>query len=260
MSDMEVGRGCNTARWGTIQNQSKVRMALRRGISRERARRRRQFLFYLTVWLAAVGVFAAIGYSSYRTGSALADRELVAGRAEIEGLKAQADADRLADARLHADLAQAQQAMTALQQRYDADVPGGGLAALVAILRQKQAAGVKDDRIAQVLREIDAPRPCGDRVARRRLTIATKAAGQDDAVSFLDGLIQVSASMAAGGVDLAKSTVVTISRAWTAEPIKLNGLPAQHVITIYNITLTLVVEVSTIPGYAEASLSTCGKG
>jgi hypothetical protein len=52
---------------------------------------------------------------------------------------------------------------------------------------------------------------------------------------------------------------VTISRAWAAEPIKVTGLPAQQVITIYNTELKLLVEPSDLRGFAQASLSICGK-
>ena len=234
-------------------------MAIRSGVSRERARRRRQFLFRLTLWLFAAGVFVAIGYSSYLTGSALAEREVAAQRAEIDRLQAQVDADKSTNEHLQADLAQARQATIALQQRYDADVPKGGLAALVTILRQKQGTGIKDDRIAQVLREIDAPHPCSEKVTRRRFPITTKAPGPDDVVSFLDGLVQVSALMPAGADGPTKAATVTISRAWAAEPIKVTGLPVQQVITIYNTELNLVVEPSDLRGFAQASLSICGR-
>ncbi len=190
----------------------------------------------------------------------MAEREVAAQRAEIERLRVQVDAEKLTDERLHAELVRAQQATIALQQRYDADVPSSGLAALVTILRQKQGAGIEDDRIARVLREIDAPRPCGDRVARPRLPITTKAQEPEDTVSFFDGLIQVSASMPEGGDGTVKAAVVTISRAWAAQPIKVTGLPVRQVITIYNTDLKLVVEASDLRGYAVASLSTCGKG
>ena len=235
-------------------------MVIRSGISRERARRRRRFLFRLTLWVAAVGVFVAIGYSSYRTGSVLAERKVTAQRAEIERLTGQVAADKLDSDRLHTELARIQQTTAALQQRYDADVPRGSLATLVTILRQKQGAGINDDLIAQVLRQIYAPRTCDDRVVRRRFPITTKPPGPDDVVSFLDGLIQVSALMPAGGESLAKAAAVTISRAWVAEPIKVTGLPVQQVIMIYNTDLKLVVEASDLRGYAEASLSACGKG
>jgi hypothetical protein len=66
--------------------------------------------------------------------------------------------------------------------------------------------------------------------------------------------------MPAGGESLAKAAAVTISRAWIAEPIKVTGLPVQQVIMIYNTDLKLVVEASDLRGYAEASLSACGKG
>jgi hypothetical protein len=235
-------------------------MAIRSGVRRERARRRRQLLLRLTVWLFAAGVFVAIGYSSYLTGRALAKREVVAQREEIDRLQSKVDADKSATEQLRADLTEAREATAALQRRYDADVPKGGLAALVAILRQKQGIGIKDDRIAQVLRQIDAPRPCIDKVTRRRFPIDTKAPGPDGAVSFLDGLVQVSASMPAGADGTAKSATVTISRAWAAEPIRLTGLPTQQVITIYNTDLNLVVEPSDLRGFAQASLSLCGKG
>jgi hypothetical protein len=234
-------------------------MAIRSGASRERARRRRKFLFRITLWLFAVGVFIALGYSSYLTGSALAEREVTGLRAEISHLQAELDADKSTNDQAQADLAQARQATIALQQRYDADVPKGGLAALVTILRQKQGTGIKDDRIAHMLSEIDAPHPCSEKVTRRRLPIATKAPGPDDVASFLDGLVLVSASLPAGTDDASKAATVTIARAWAAEPIKMTGLPVQQVITIYNTELKLLVEPSDLRGFAQATLSICGK-
>jgi hypothetical protein len=234
-------------------------MAIRSGASRERARRRRKFLFRITLWLFAVGVFIALGYSSYLTGSALAEREVTGLRAEISHLQAELDADKSTNDQAQADLAQARQATIALQQRYDADVPKGGLAALVTILRQKQGTGIKDDRIAHMLSEIDAPHPCSEKVTRRRLPIATKAPGPDDVASFLDGLVLVSASLPAGTADASKAATVTIARAWAAEPIKMTGLPVQQVITIYNTELKLLVEPSDLRGFAQATLSICGK-
>jgi hypothetical protein len=234
-------------------------MAIRSSASRDRARRRRQFLFRITLWLLAAGVFVALGYSSYRTGSVLAEREVIAQRAEINHLQAELEADKSTKEQVRTDLAQARQATIVLQQRYDADVPKGGLAALVTILRQKQGTGIKDERIAHVLSEIDAPHPCSEKVTRRRLPITTKAPGPDDIVSFLDGLVQVSALMPVGTDDLTKAATVTISRAWAAEPIKVTGLPVQQVITIYNTELKLLVEPSDLRGFAQASLSLCGR-
>ena len=66
--------------------------------------------------------------------------------------------------------------------------------------------------------------------------------------------------MPEGGDGTVKAAVVTISRAWAAQPIKVTGLPVRQVITIYNTDLKLVVEASDLRGYAVASLSTCGKG
>jgi hypothetical protein len=216
-------------------------------------------LFRVTSWLFAAGVFVAIGYSSYLTGSALAERQVGAQRVEIARLQAQVDGGISANEHLQADLAQARQATIALQRRYDEDVPQGGLAALVTILRKKQGIGINDDRIAKILREIDAPHPCSEKVTRRRLPIAAKTPGPDDVVSFLDGLVQVSVIMPAGADGPTRAATVTISRAWAAEPIKVTGLPVQQVITIYNTELNLLVEPSDLRGFAQASLSICGR-
>jgi hypothetical protein len=65
--------------------------------------------------------------------------------------------------------------------------------------------------------------------------------------------------MPTGAEGTPRAATVTISRAWAAEPIKVTGLPAQQVITIYNTELKLLVEPSDLRGFAQASLSICGK-
>ena len=50
-------------------------MAYRSGLSRQRARRRRQLTARAALWLAGLGVFAALGYASYSSGTALARLE-----------------------------------------------------------------------------------------------------------------------------------------------------------------------------------------
>ena len=231
-------------------------MAIKSGIGRERARRRRKLLVRVAMVVAVLGIFVGIGFASYKSGSILAARQVIKQRWAIERLEEQVAAGQVTTDRLQAELSRSQLAVAALQQRYDANVPVGSTASLVTILRQKQAAGIKEERIAQVLRDLDAPIPCSaDKVARRRFPIGT---GTEEGTSFMDGLIQVSV-VAPPNTDAAKAWVVTITRAWSPQPIKLTGLPAQQMIPLYNSALRLTVEPSDMKGFLTAALSTCPK-
>jgi hypothetical protein len=122
------------------------------------------------------------------------------------------------------------------------------------------SAGVPEDRIAQVLREASATRPCEGQVIRKRFVIPPAGQGAGEPVTLLDGLIQVSATGPAGPEDPNKSTQITISQAWAPQPIKLTGLPVQQTIAINNLELKLLVEPSGLRGYGAVSLTVCGKG
>jgi hypothetical protein len=234
-------------------------MAYRSGFSRQRARQRQRFLLRLALALLGLGVFLGLGYSSYLAGAKLARMEVRSLEEDITRLGNQITGLRVENDQLRSDLSQTRQSADALKRRYDADVPGGSAATLFALARDRVNAGVREDRIAQVLREAENPRACEGRVSRKRVVIHN--AGQaEDPVGLLEGLIQVSVSAPAGADDPAKAASVTIQRVWSNQPLKLSGLPARQAIPINNAELRLIVEPSELRGYATVSLSLCGRG
>jgi hypothetical protein len=126
-------------------------------------------------------------------------------------------------------------------------------------VKDRIAGGVKEDRLAQVIREADSARLCEGRVLRRRFPIQI-GAQPEESVSFLDGLIWVSANAPAAADDPVKAAVVSINRAWASQPLKITGLPVRQSIPVNNAELKLTVEPSDIRGYATATLTVCGKG
>jgi len=79
-------------------------------------------------------------------------------------------------------------------------------------------------------------------------------------VTLLEGLIQVSASAPATAEDPVKAATVTITRAWSAQPIRVTGLPVRQTIPLNNAELKLTVEASELRGYGTATLHLCGRG
>ncbi len=231
-------------------------MAYTSKFSRDRSRRRRQAMWRGTLWLLGAAVLGGLGYSAYQTGTLLAEarvRELDARLVELSG---RLDAGNGEAARLRVTLAEARQAVATLQARYEADVPKGEPAEIYAAAKERLAQGVPPARLTQVLREAAVAKPCDARVIRKRFALQQAVRNSEDTAQLLEGLIQVSA--APGGTDVAKTTVVTITRAWAAEPVKLTGLPARQDIAINNAVLRLTVEAADVAGYANASLSVCG--
>lgn len=235
-------------------------MAYRSGFSRQRSRRRRQLVARTALWLGIGAVFAGIGYSSYRSGVLLARMEVRGLEDEIARLSSQVEGTRIENDRLRTDLSQARQSAEGVKRRYDTDVPSGGLATLVALTRERLGAGVREDRIAQVLREAENTRVCEGRFIRKRFAIQTTGQGAEESVTLLEGLIQVSASAPAGSDDPAKAATVTISRVWATQPIKVTGMPVRQSIPLNSAELRLSVEPSELRGYATATLSLCGRG
>jgi regulator of replication initiation timing len=235
-------------------------MAYRSGFSRQRSRRRRQLLSRFALWLLGAGVFVGIGYSSYRSGVVLARMELQGLEDDIVRLTSQVEALRVENDRLRTDLSQARQTADGVKRRYETDVPSGGLASLVGLLRDRMGAGVKEERLSQILRDAENTRPCEGRFVRKRFAIYTGGPGAEESVGLLEGLVQVSASAPSSADDPAKAATVTIQRAWSAQPVKLTGLPVRHTIALNNAELKLVLEPSELRGYGNVTLSLCGRG
>jgi hypothetical protein len=226
-------------------------------MSRERARKRRQFMWRSTLVLLSLGALYGLGYSAYQTGTELARVELRGLEQQVRSLSDKLDAARLESERLAASLAGAQQSAAALQKRYDAEIPAGPTADLYKLMQQRMTQGLTPARLAQVLRDTTATRACDTRTTRKRFAIQPPGARTLETVTFLDGLLSVAATAPAAG-EPAGAIGVVIGMAWAQEPLKLKGLPVQQDIVINNAVLRLSVEPSELSGYGTATLSVCG--
>jgi hypothetical protein len=235
-------------------------MAYRSAISRERRRRRWRLLWRAALLLGVIALFGLIGHYAYQTGTALARIEVTDLQQQIDRQAKQLQAQVAETDRLQHALAAAQESAAALQRRYDADVPSGALAALVQAVKQKLASGLAADQIVKTLGALEPPRPCTEHATRKRFEIQAAGRGEPEGVTFLDGLIQVFATVRGDPDDPTKPATVTVARAWAAQPLKLTGLPIHQEIAINGMSVTLTVEPSDLHGYLFASLSTCGKG
>lgn len=228
---------------------------------RERNRQAQRALLQVGKWLLLIAVFIAIGYGAHETGTKLARVEveqLNVRLAELEQHRALLDEQAN---QLRAELEEARVLNRQLQQRYEAEVPRGALAATMAVVRERLAGGLNNERLRQVIRTAEPVRRCdGPTISRRfRIGVGSRAT-EDDSTSFAEGMIRVSALVPAVSDDLARATAVTFSGLGTAVPRTVTGLPVEHIVTVNNLELRLSVSESPVRGFATASLTTCRTG
>lgn len=231
--------------------------------NRERRQRTRRFFLGVGKWLLIVVVLGAIGYEAHRTGSRLARSESERLAVELAAAQQQAALLGQDNARLRLELDQARQSEAGLQQRYDADIPTGTLADLLAETRTRLQAGLDGERLRQVILEAEPVRRCdGPAVFRRFRISAGTRLGPDDGTTFAEGLIRVAALAPVIADDMARNAVVTFSGLGSGGlgsggPASATGMPASHVFVLNNLELQLRVTESPIPGFATATLTTC---
>jgi hypothetical protein len=225
--------------------------------ARRRRDRNRRLLLGGAKWLALLGVLGALGYSAHQAGTQLARLEvdrLARRLAESDQRSAALEAQA---AQLRNELAEARAASQQLQQRYNAEVPRGALAALATLARERMAAGVDAERLRLALQSADRLRRCDGPVVSRRFRIGIGGRlTEEDQTSFADGLIRVSA-LAPSAEEIPRGVVVTFSGLGSGGPRSATGLPATHVYVLDNMELRLVVSESPVRGFAAASLTSC---
>jgi len=232
-------------------------MAIGSRFSRERRRRRGEFLLRVTKWLVVLGIFLGLGVAAYRSGLELARSEVTALERRLDEVATEARDYQMRNSRLDSDLRQAREANVALQRRYERDVPTGDAAALFSLAQQRIASGLPRGRVEQVLRDAAPVRRCEGRGQSRRFAVAYGARAPEDAgITLLDGLVRVVVSAPNQADDLARAASVSVTVAG-ADPVVLTGLPQRHPVVLGNAEMTLNV-TSEIRGFATASLTTCG--
>ena len=226
--------------------------------SRERARRRKTLILRVTRWGAVIVACAAIGYSSYQGGLALADLKVVSLRKELEDVTRERDNARAARDNIQTVLNRANEQSANLQTRYDADVPKGPLAAVLQLARERIADGTSTDRIADALRAVRVTTPCEGRPTGKRFAIRSGAQQiLDDTVTFADGLITLYVSPAPE--DNAKSLTAHFTRFGGAPLVASGPSPLRVTVPIDNTELRFTIANSDLRGFATVSMNTCGR-
>jgi len=229
--------------------------------TRRRRERNRRLLLGTAKWLFALGILAALGYSAHEAGTQLARLDVDRLERRVLELEQQRAALEAQVGQLRSELAESRAATQQIQQRYNAEVPRGPLASLTTLLRERLASGLEADRLRLAVQSADRLRRCDGPVVSRRFRIGVGArATEEDATSFAEGLIRVSALAPAGSDDLVRSVVVTFSGLGSGGPRSVTGLPANHAIVLDNHELRLTVTDSQVRGFATASLTTCRLG
>ncbi|WP_372621947.1 hypothetical protein [Falsiroseomonas sp.] len=205
-----------------------------------------------------IGVFVAIGYGAHETGTRLARLDVQRLERDLAEVAQQRAALQEQNARLRAELDDAQAANRHLQQRYDAEVPRGGAADVMAAARVRLAAGLDAVRLRQVIENAEQLRRCdGAGISRRfRIGVGSRAT-EEDSTSFAEGMIRVSALVPVVSDNLAGTTTVTFSGLGSGGERSATGLPAEHLFVLDNRALRLRVTESTVRGFATATLTTC---
>lgn len=231
-------------------------MAIGSKYSRERRRRRGQFMLRAAKWLLIVGIFVGLGVWSYQTGLDLARSEVTSLERRIANLSADARDVYARNAALEGELRQARADMVALQRRYEQDVPRGDAAALFSLVQQRISAGVPRARMEQVVRDAGPIRRCEGRGTTRRFAIAYGRVPEGAGIELQDGVVRVVVSAPAPTDDLARAANVAVTVAG-GETLNLTGLPQRHPVVLGNVEFTLNVAASEVRGFAQASLSGC---
>jgi hypothetical protein len=226
--------------------------------SRERARRRNRALLRVGKWAALVAILLGIGYWSYATGLWLAERKVVNLNEELARARRSLEESERDRADLRGRLANANQEIATLQSRYKSDVPTGTAAELLALARERLAAGVGAERIADVLRAAQNLTPCEGRLQTRRFAPRTgPQPSPEDTTSFMDGLITLQASMPSNPEDPNKPVSVTFTRLGGAPVTVAGRLPLRHSVIVDNHELRFTVAASDLRGYLVASVNLC---
>ncbi len=164
------------------------------GLHDTHERRRRRARRALVRWLLGLGAIIALAVAAYKTGSSLAEREIVELRQRIAELSEQIEAVERQNTDLQAGLILKDRRLKDAELRYERDVPEGPVAALMARIREKLDAGVEQDRLAFLIDSAGKSRACDNKPVTKRFIVRTPISrGANDSVSFANNRITITA-------------------------------------------------------------------
>ena len=169
------------------------------GLHENRPRRRRRFWWGVTKWVVALVLVLGAGAYSYRFGAQLAKHEVVQRDVLIQQLRDEVSGLQEQGAGLATDLAQAREAVSAWQARYEREVPTGFVKDMMQLVQEKLEAGADEERLVFLVSAADKPRSCDGEPETKRFIVTTElqGGGANDAVSFGERAITVTAVGAA---------------------------------------------------------------
>lgn len=233
-------------------------MSLRTRRTRERRQRLLLALAHTAKWLLFVAALAAVGlFARYTATEAARDEvERLAGERDAALTETQSRRDEAAQLRRETEAARTDAATA--RRRYEAEVPTGRIAELLAAVRARLEGGLPEARLAEVIRDAAPRRACdGPPIVRRfRITPGERALA-DDAGTFFEGLVRVQAAAPTGFDNIARTMVVTFAGQGLPAPVTITGTPASQSFRIGHHEATITVTASPIPGFAAASVPTC---
>ena len=162
---------------------------------RGRRRRRRGIFRIIVKWLVVLALIVGAGFYAYDIGTKLA-------REDVRRMEDRMTELRDENSRLRTELAGQQAALRTerdraaqLQERYARDVPAANEQAVMALVRKRVGEGVTPARLAEVVAGARNEAACPDPAATRRFVVQSPLyRGPNDAVSFADGTIVITAS------------------------------------------------------------------
>ncbi len=213
-------------------------------------------------WLAAAGLFLAIGYTAHQTGTVLARTDVDRLDSQLRVALAAGQELGQRNAQLQSELNAARASQAELQRRYDNEVPRGSVADLLAQMRTRMDGGVTTERVAQIIHDAEPMTRCDGPVISRRFRIGVEPRGAaDDSTSFAEGMIRVRALVPSTATDLGQMTTITFTGLGVAGgSLTMSGLPARTLLALGNKELPLTVAASELGGFVTASLTTCRPG
>lgn len=168
------------------------------GLRESRAFHRRQRRKRLTKWLVLLAGLAGLGAFAYRTGSILAQREVVNLREQLARSTATVAELRRQNALLQRSTESARRTAADLQARYARDVPTGTRKSLLDLTEKQLAAGVKPDRLRFLIGAAGAGQKCSGDPQTKRFLVKTPVAPNPSpslaSVGFADDSIIVTAT------------------------------------------------------------------